>query len=56
MVSKWKHWYLNGNIKKNVEINPRAINIFDKIIPIERVLEKLFNKKIGLDIVCYMKK
>ena len=49
-------WYINGNICKNPQVNTSATKIFDKIIPIEKHLEKLFRKKIGLSIISYSKK
>ena len=49
-------WYVNGNICKNPHVNPNATKIFDKLIPIEKHLEKLFGKRIGLSIISYSKK
>ena len=49
-------WYINGNICKNPQINPKATKVFDKIIPIEKHLEKIFGKKIGLSIITISKK
>jgi len=49
-------WYINGNLCKNPQVNPSATQIFDKIIPIEKHLERLLGKKIGLSIISYSKK
>jgi len=48
-------WYVNGNICKKPQVNPNATKIFDKIIPIEKHLEKIFGKRIGLSIISYSK-
>ena len=49
-------WYINGNICKNPQINPNAIKVFDKLIPIEKHLEKALGKRIGLSIIAFSKK
>ena len=49
-------WYFNGNIGKNPKLNPKATELFDKIVPIEKHLEQAFGKKIGLSIIAFVKK
>lgn len=49
-------WYINGNIFKNPVINKQASGIFDKLIPIMKIVEKLLGRKIGLSIICFAKK
>ena len=49
-------WYINGNLFKNPVINKQASGIFDKLIPIMRIVEKLLRRKIGLSIICFAKK
>jgi len=49
-------WYVNGNICKNPVINKQASGIFDKLIPIMKMVEKLLGRKIGLSIICFAKK
>lgn len=49
-------WYVNGNILKKSSVNSSATKIFDKIVPIEKIIEKIFAKKIGLSIICFATK
>jgi hypothetical protein len=49
-------WYLNGNLAKNANINSTASKIFDRLVPVSQNLEKIMGKKIGLSIVCYLRK
>ena len=49
-------WYFNGNVNKNPKLNPKATELFDKIVPIEKHVEKIFGKKIGLSVVAFAKK
>lgn len=49
-------WYLNGDLKKKVEINKTLFNIFDKTIPVFRFFETITGKKIGLSIICFLRK
>lgn len=49
-------WYLNGNILKNEIISDSATKIFEKIIPIEKHLEKILHNPTGLSLICYLKK
>jgi 2-polyprenyl-3-methyl-5-hydroxy-6-metoxy-1,4-benzoquinol methylase len=49
-------WYINGNLGKNPKINARAYKLFDKMIPLIRYSEKITGKKIGLSLICCLKK
>jgi SAM-dependent methyltransferase len=49
-------WYMNGSLAKNPKIDGVAPRIFDRIVPVLTYLEKLLLKKIGLSIICYLKK
>lgn len=49
-------WYINGNICKNPKLSQNATKLFDKIIPIEKFLERLFGKSVGLSIIAFSKK
>lgn len=49
-------WYVNGNICKKREVNKQASGIFDKLISIMRIIEKILRRKIGLSIICYCEK
>jgi 2-polyprenyl-3-methyl-5-hydroxy-6-metoxy-1,4-benzoquinol methylase len=49
-------WYINGNIAKNPKINSSASKLFDRIVPLLKYMEAMTGKKIGLSIICYLKK
>ncbi len=49
-------WYVNGNIAKNPKINSNACKLFDRIVPLLKNVEEKTGKKIGLSIICYLKK
>lgn len=49
-------WFLNGNIFKKSEINKDASSLFDKLVPIMRILEKYSGRPFGLSVICYCKK
>jgi SAM-dependent methyltransferase len=49
-------WYLNGNIGKNPNLNPKATKLFDKMVPILKYLEYGLGKKIGLSVISFSKK
>jgi SAM-dependent methyltransferase len=49
-------WYINGNLGGNPRINSGAYKIFDKIVPLIRYSEKIIGKKMGLSLICYLKK
>jgi 2-polyprenyl-3-methyl-5-hydroxy-6-metoxy-1,4-benzoquinol methylase len=49
-------WYVNGNLAKNPKINSNACKLFDRIVPLLKNVEEKTGKKIGLSIICYLKK
>jgi SAM-dependent methyltransferase len=49
-------WYFNGNICKNARLNPIASKWFDKLVPLLDFLERITFNKIGLSLICYLKK
>jgi len=49
-------WYINGNIAKNPKINSSASKLFDRIVPLLKYVEAMTGKKIGLSIICHLKK
>jgi SAM-dependent methyltransferase len=49
-------WYLNGNLAKNAQINSAASKIFDRLVPFSEFLERITRHKIGLSLICYLKK
>lgn len=49
-------WYINGNLGRNPKINSGAYKIFDKVVPLIKYSEKIIGKKMGLSLICYLKK
>lgn len=49
-------WYVNGNLCKKSQVNQSAFKIYDKIVPIMRLAEKITCKKIGISLICYLHK
>ena len=49
-------WYINGNILHNPTVNNSATKLFNRIVPVERIIEKIMNKSVGLSLICYAKK
>lgn len=49
-------WYLNGRVGKNPKLNDNAFKLFDKMIVVSKIVEKVTMKQFGLSIICYLKK
>jgi len=49
-------WYLNGGLAKNPQINGTAYRIFDSLVPVSQRIERLVGKRLGLSIICYLRK
>jgi hypothetical protein len=49
-------WYFNGNVFKNAEINPTASKWFDKLVPLVDYLDRMTFNRIGLSLICFLKK
>lgn len=49
-------WYLNGSFAKSPQINGTAYKIFDRLVPVSRCVERLIGRKVGLSIICYLRK
>jgi 2-polyprenyl-3-methyl-5-hydroxy-6-metoxy-1,4-benzoquinol methylase len=49
-------WYFNGNVFKNAGINPTASKWFDRLVPFLDYLDRMTFNKIGLSLICYLKK
>jgi SAM-dependent methyltransferase len=49
-------WYLNGGLAKNPQINGTAYRIFDSLVPVSQHIERLVCKRLGLSIICYLRK
>ena len=49
-------WYFNGNVLRRAIINPRAVQVLDRLVPILRQFEILTRAGIGLSIICWASK
>ncbi len=49
-------WYLNGKSGKTPKLSDNAFKTYDKMIPITKFIEKMTGRKVGLSIICYLKK
>jgi SAM-dependent methyltransferase len=49
-------WYLSGNILNKEDANGEAYSMYDKMIPMIRVVEKLLFRKIGISIIGILSK
>ena len=49
-------WYLNGNVFKNSMVSGNGLKVLDRLVPLLRFGEKVMGKRIGLSIICYLKK
>lgn len=45
-------WYISGNVQKNRIIPPSQMKIFDRLVPLFKLLDKLLMNKIGLSVIC----
>ncbi|QMU53920.1 MAG: methyltransferase [Nitrosopumilus sp.] len=48
-------WYYNGNLRKKSDLNENSLKLFDKVVPILRIIDKLISNKLGLSLICIMK-
>lgn len=50
-------WYLNGNVLKRDEVANEAYSLYNKLIPILRLIEKyVFFKSIGISLIAFLSK
>jgi SAM-dependent methyltransferase len=49
-------WYINGNLGKSPKINSTASKVFDRTVPLLKLVEKIIGRRIGLSLICYLKK
>jgi hypothetical protein len=49
-------WYWNGGLAKNPQINSTAYRLFDSLVPLSKHAEKLIGRRLGLSIICYLRK
>jgi 2-polyprenyl-3-methyl-5-hydroxy-6-metoxy-1,4-benzoquinol methylase len=49
-------WYFNGNVFKKARISPTASKWFDRLVPILDYVERITYHKIGLSLICHLRK
>ena len=49
-------WYVNGNLLQNSAISTLAVRLFDSLVPFWKLLDHITFNKIGLSIICYLRK
>ena len=49
-------WYLNGNLFKKPKVSRAGVKILDTVVPVLKYTERIFGKRIGLSIICTVKK
>jgi len=49
-------WYLSGKFGKKTEVNEDVFSFYNKIVPLLKFTDKLVGNKIGMSIVCHLKK
>lgn len=49
-------WYLNGNLFKKPKVSRTGVKILDTVVPVLKYTERIFGKRIGLSIICTVKK
>ena len=49
-------WYLNGNIFKKSQVNVTGLKVLDALVPLSKHAERITGKRVGLSIVCYLRK
>jgi SAM-dependent methyltransferase len=47
---------LNGNLFKNSQVNGAGLEVLDVLVPILKRTERITGKRVGLSIICYLKK
>jgi 2-polyprenyl-3-methyl-5-hydroxy-6-metoxy-1,4-benzoquinol methylase len=49
-------WYFSGNVLKNGAISPTASRWFDRLVPLLGYLDRITFNRIGLSLICHLKK
>jgi 2-polyprenyl-3-methyl-5-hydroxy-6-metoxy-1,4-benzoquinol methylase len=49
-------WYFSGNMLKSAEISPTASRWFDRLVPVLDYLDRITFNRIGLSLICHLKK
>jgi 2-polyprenyl-3-methyl-5-hydroxy-6-metoxy-1,4-benzoquinol methylase len=49
-------WYVNGNLLRNAAISTAAVKLFDRLVPFWKFLDHITFNKIGLSIICYLRR
>jgi 2-polyprenyl-3-methyl-5-hydroxy-6-metoxy-1,4-benzoquinol methylase len=49
-------WYFNGNLLKKAGVSPTASRWFDRLVPVLDYLDRITFNRIGLSLICHLKK
>ena len=49
-------WYVNGHLLKRATISASAFRLYDRLIPICEFVERITFRKVGLSLICYLRK
>jgi ubiquinone/menaquinone biosynthesis C-methylase UbiE len=49
-------WYFSGNMLKSAGISPTASRWFDRLVPVLDYLDRITFNRIGLSLICHLKK
>jgi 2-polyprenyl-3-methyl-5-hydroxy-6-metoxy-1,4-benzoquinol methylase len=49
-------WYFNGNLLKNAGVSPTVSRWFDRLVPLLDYLDRITFNRIGLSLICHLKK
>jgi 2-polyprenyl-3-methyl-5-hydroxy-6-metoxy-1,4-benzoquinol methylase len=49
-------WFISGNLQKNKTIPSSQMKLFNSLVPIFRLADKLFSRSFGLSVVCIGRK
>jgi SAM-dependent methyltransferase len=49
-------WYLNGSLFKNSKVSGTGLKVLDRLVPLLKYGEMVIGKRIGLSLICYLRK
>lgn len=49
-------WYINGNLFRKAALDTHAFAIFDRLVPVWKAIDTISLRRIGLSMICSMKK
>ncbi len=49
-------WFLNGKVFKKSQVNGNGLKVLDTLVPVMKQAERVAGKRVGLSIICYLRK